>query len=228
MRYPGGKGKTYQHVINLMPVHRVYIETHLGGGAVLRNKRHAERSIALDADPEVIARWTSAGLAHGIDLLCARAEHFLEQYPFRGDELVYVDPPYHPATRRRQRVYKYDYVEADHERLLALLKRLPCKIILSGYANPLYAEQLAAWHTRTFSAKSHVDVRQETLWFNFEPPSVLHDSRYLGEDFRQRQSSKRRMERIKDKFRRMDALERAAIAQWLHESFPPTSEATQQ
>ena len=31
MNYPGGKGGVYQRLINLMPPHEVYIETHLGG-----------------------------------------------------------------------------------------------------------------------------------------------------------------------------------------------------
>lgn len=28
--YPGGKGAVYQRLINLMPLHDVYVETHLG------------------------------------------------------------------------------------------------------------------------------------------------------------------------------------------------------
>jgi len=44
MRYLGGKGKTYQRIINLMPPRRVYIETHLGGGGSLGTN-------ALQSDP---------------------------------------------------------------------------------------------------------------------------------------------------------------------------------
>ncbi len=50
MSYPGGKGKCYQRLINLMPPHETYIESHLGGGAVLRNKRPAKANIGIDAD----------------------------------------------------------------------------------------------------------------------------------------------------------------------------------
>jgi site-specific DNA-adenine methylase len=57
MRYPGGKGKCYQRLINLMPVHETYIETHLGGGAVMRNKRPAARNIGIDIDQQVIDVW---------------------------------------------------------------------------------------------------------------------------------------------------------------------------
>ena len=52
--YPGGKGGVFQRLINLMPSHEVYIETHLGGGAIMRNKRPALRNIGIEIDPKVI------------------------------------------------------------------------------------------------------------------------------------------------------------------------------
>ena len=219
MRYPGGKGKTYQHVINLMPPHRVYIETHLGGGAVMRQKRPAVRSIGIDVDQKIVLGWPPKTVL-GIELVCGRAEDFIAQYEFCGDELVYSDPPYHPHTRRRARVYTYDYSVEDHEQLLKLIASLPCMVILSGYANSLYNRVLSGWRTRTFRAKTHAGMREETLWFNFEPPQVLHDSRYLGDDFRARQTTKRRLERLRDKVRRMPAIERAVFSQWLRETYP--------
>jgi site-specific DNA-adenine methylase len=39
IKFLGGKGKCYQRLINLMPPHQTYIESHLGGGAVMRNKK---------------------------------------------------------------------------------------------------------------------------------------------------------------------------------------------
>jgi len=219
MRYPGGKGKTYQHIINLMPPHRVYIETHLGGGAVMRNKRPALHSIGIDVDDRLISVWSLVN-APEVELRCARAEDFLAQYQFLGDELVYADPPYYPGTRRQTKVYRCDYSVEDHERLLALLKSLPCKVILSGYANDLYSDLLKGWTTRTFRAKTHTDTREETLWFNFEVPQVLHDSRFVGETFRARQTAKRRMQRLQEKVNRMDPVERAAFTQWFNETFP--------
>ena len=219
MRYPGGKGKTYQHIINLMPVHRVYIETHLGGGAVMRRKLAAMHNIGVDADARAVAAWSTDPVP-GVEVFCKRAEDFLASYPFQGDELVYVDPPYHPATRRQKRVYRLDYSEEDHERLAALLRELPCMVILSGYANPVYERLLSDWRTKTFEAKTHVNVRTETLWFNFEPPKQLHDSRYVGTDFRERQTIRRRIGRLQDRIARMDAVERAAFMQWLHATYP--------
>jgi len=221
MNYPGGKGKTYQHIINLMPLHRVYIETHLGGGAVMRHKLPAVHSIGIDADERAVSAWAASPVP-GVEVLCKRAEEFLANYQFQGDELVYVDPPYHPATRRQKRVYRLDYTEEDHERLATLLRGLPCMVILSGYANPIYERVLASWGTRTFRAKTHVDVRTETLWFNFKPPQQLHDTRHVGAGFRERQTIRRRMNRLQERVERMDAVERSAFIQWLHETYSMT------
>ena len=226
MGFPGGKGKTYPHVINLMPRHRVYIETHLGSGAVMRHKRPAERNIGIDADQRVIERWAeSAETYPGLELLCSKAETFLTRYCFSGEELIYVDPPYYPSTRRRHRIYRHEYTEADHGELLRVLVSLPCKVIVSGYSNPMYQQELGHWRTRVFSSKTHTDVRLETLWFNFEPPTELHDSRYLGGNFRERESTRRRLKRMKQKLLRMEPRERAAIAQWLYQTVPLTPES---
>lgn len=219
MHYPGGKGKTFQHIINAMPPHRVYIETHLGGGAVMRHKLPAARNIGIDADPKALTAWPVQQTPH-VELIHGRAEEFLTQYKFRGDELVYSDPPYHPQTRKQARVYHKDYSVADHERLISILRTLPCMVIVSGYENGLYNSALDGWRTHTFRAKTHTDVREETLWLNFDPPQTLHDTRYLGHNFRERQTTKRRMQRLQEKVIRMDPLERAAFSQWLHNAYP--------
>jgi len=54
MNYPGGKGGVYHKLINLMPPHEIYIETHLGGGAIMRNKYPAKRNIGIEIDSQVI------------------------------------------------------------------------------------------------------------------------------------------------------------------------------
>ena len=38
-------------------IHRLYIETHLGGGAVMRNKRSAKRNIGIELNPKTIQVW---------------------------------------------------------------------------------------------------------------------------------------------------------------------------
>lgn len=219
MQYPGGKGKTYQHLINLMPPHDVYIETHLGGGAVLRNKKPACRSIGIDLDERVIDAWKRHPQV-ACELVYGRAENFLAGFEFKGQELIYADPPYLPSTRRREYVYRCDYTQADHEILLSSLCALPCNVMISGYASELYDEFLFGWNKTSFNAMSHTGVREETVWFNFEAPTQLHDTRYIGNSFRHRQAIKRRFHRWKAKFDGMEPVERHALIDWLYETYP--------
>src|SRR5260370_23286363 len=216
MRYPGGKGKTYQQIINLLPPHTTYIETHLGGGAVLRHKRPSQESIAIDRDPKVIEHWRHylPSLASYVE---ADALEYLTNTDFSGDEVVYCDPPYLPTTRRRARVYRYDYDKHDHERLLEVLRCLPCKVLISGYPSQLYNAQLGAWNTRTFAAKTHNGVRLEKLWFNYDPPKRLHDARYWGTDFRNRQNFRRRTDRLRRRISSLSSQEQHLLSDWLTE-----------
>ena len=76
-----------------MPPHEVYIETHLGGGAVIRNKRPARRNIGIEVDPKVIEKWPEKE-KRGIEIIQGDGVNFLKDYPLTGNEMVYCDPPY--------------------------------------------------------------------------------------------------------------------------------------
>ena len=217
MRYDGGKGTTYPQIINLMPPHRRYIESHLGGGAVMRHKRAAEEQIGIEIDQGVIASY-----GHAFTGICsvvnASAINWLSSESLDQETLVYVDPPYHPDTRRRARVYKHDYTVDDHQELLNFLCRLPAKVMVSGYDCPLYREHLSSWNQHRFFSQSHSGLREESIWFNFAPPVVLHDDRYLGQGFRQREVIRRRQHRLKDRLLKLSPSERASIHSWLGEN----------
>lgn len=165
---PRRKRQVLPALINLMPPHQTYIESHLGGGAVMRNKKAAQRNIGLDLDAQVIELWQSK-LSGTCELHQVDAVSFLEGYAFEGEELVYVDPPYVPETRRREKVYRCDYTEADHIRLLRCLVELPCNVMLSGYDCDLYNQELVGWRKVSFPAKTHVEMREEVVWMNFSP-----------------------------------------------------------
>jgi site-specific DNA-adenine methylase len=216
MRYPGGKGKCYQHIINVLPPHTTYIETHLGGGAVLRHKRAAQTNIGVDRDPAVIRNWQRQFPFWG-SFIEADAVDFLAARTFTGDEVLYCDPPYVPCTRLRDRVYRHEYSESDHVRLLETLQTLSCRIVVSGYPSNLYDELLRNWNTRSFRAKAHDGIRQEKLWFNFTPPARLHDAGHLGENFREREVIKRRVQRMKKRISRLSPQEQYSISDWLEE-----------
>lgn len=236
MAYPGGKGNVYQKIINQIPPHRVYIETHAGEAAVARHKRPARQNILIDLDPEVLAttryqiatngdedqlatsKMTMAIIAQNDDapawqFVCSDAVEWLQSYNFRGDEFVYADPPYLMETRRQQRqLYRYEYSETQHIELLTCLKRLPCPVMVSGYWSELYADLLAGWRSESFEAWTRGNTpATEYLWMNYPKPLELHDYAHLGNNFRERERIKRKKARWVKRLRKMPLLERQAI-----------------
>lgn len=211
MNYPGGKGGTYQKYINLMPPHEVYIESHLGGGAIMRYKKRAKRNIGIEIDPEIMEIWNSRNEIN-FELIHGNAISFLKSYPFTGKELVYCDPPYLRETRKKYYpLYKYEYSLSQHIELLEVVKSLPCMVMISGYESPLYIKFLKSWHTYSFQATTHHGMATEWIWMNYSKPVQLHDYRYLGDNFREREKTKLKLKRWAAKFKSMGVLERQAL-----------------
>ncbi|HEP1082242.1 TPA: DNA adenine methylase [Pasteurella multocida] len=218
MTYPGGKGKCFQQLINLMPPHEIYIETHLGSGAVLKNKKPAFKNIGIDLDSDVIKSWEDY-ISDNYEFINADAFEFLTKYPFSGKELIYCDPPYVLSTRKQKKIYKHEYSDEQHEKLLNLLCSIPCMIMISGYKNKLYDEKLSHWRKEKFFAKTHTGVREEHVWLNFKKPTTLHDASFLGSNFRERHIIKKRHNRLIQKFASMDPIERNHILEMLNKKY---------
>ncbi len=211
MKFPGGKGGTYQKYINLMPPHAVYIESHIGGGAIMRYKRKAKRNIGIEIDPEVIEIWKNKNQKY-FELINGDAVSFLKNYPFTGNELVYCDPPYLRETRKKYYpMYKYEYSISQHIELLSVIKTLPCMVMISGYESPLYIKSLKSWYTHSFQAKTHHGMATEWIWMNYPKPVQLHDYSYLGDNFREREKIKIKLKRSTARFKLMPILERQAL-----------------
>ena len=216
MNYTGGKGGVFQRLINFMPPHEVYIETHLGGGAVMRNKRPAMHNIGVEINPRVIQVWSDYNQID-IELIQADAVTYLENYHFTGKELIYCDPPYLRETRKKYYpIYKYEYTRNQHIGLLKVIKSLPCMVMISGYKSTLYAEFLKDWHTYSFQAACHHGIATEYIWMNYSSPVELHDYQYLGDTFRERERIKLRSERWIRRLKSMPVLERQALLLAIH------------
>ncbi|MCP5006797.1 MAG: DNA adenine methylase [Planctomycetes bacterium] len=211
MNYPGGKGLQYKKIINLIPPHEVYIETHLGGGSIMRKKRPARRNIGVEIDPKVIQKWsTITGIE--FELIHGDAIKHLRSYEFRGKEFVYCDPPYLRHTRKKYYpLFKYEYREEDHIKLLEVIKSLPCMVMISGYESSLYMESLKDWSTYVFQATTHHGMATEWIWMNYPAPLELHDYRYLGDTFRERERIKRKSQRWVARLKKIPVLERQAL-----------------
>ena len=84
-----------------------------------------------------------------------------------GDELVYCDPPYLLATRSGGRIYRYEFDELQHQRLLRVVRRIPARVMISGYWSQMYASALKGWSSVTFDTMTRGRLATEWLWFNY-------------------------------------------------------------
>jgi hypothetical protein len=136
---------------------------------------------------------------------------FLKSYRYTGRELVYCDPPYLHSTRSSHFRYEFEMSDVDHRRLLRVVMALPCRVMISGYRSAMYMRTLGGWNLETFQAMTRGGMATEYLWFNFERPVELHDYRYLGRGFRERERIKRKKQRWTERLLRMPQLERCAL-----------------
>lgn len=150
MRYDGGKNGAgvYQTIINQLPPHARYFEPFAGSAAVLRMKRPAAVSVALDSNPRAVATLrailegspframrvsfdkllaspqvasvdVAPGAAPKLFLATGDAILFLRRFPFTRDDLIYLDPPYLKSARRSQRdIYEHEFGTAGDHETL--------------------------------------------------------------------------------------------------------------
>lgn len=86
--------------------------------------------------------------------------------------LFYLDPPYLASTRTAGG-YAHEMTEADHGRLLDLIRTLKGNVILSGYPSETYATALADWRFVDFNLPNNAaggDAKRrmtERVWMNY-------------------------------------------------------------
>lgn len=215
MTYPGGKNGAgvYQAIINQMPPHRRYVEPFVGGGAILLAKRPAQETHIADLNGEALTAISDECRRRGVKVkaheTCGIA--MMKNFEGRRDDLVYCDPPYLMRTRSGKRLYQHELTDADHARLLAAVRRLDCMVMLSGYDNLLYRAELADWRAVYYMAPTRGGPREECLWCNFPVPAALHDYRYLGDGYRERERIRKKVVRWRSNFAGLPDLERRAI-----------------
>jgi DNA adenine methylase len=209
MGYFGSKATSglCQAIIAMMPPHDTYIESHLGGGAIMKRKPPALRNIGIDLDPQAIAGFQCS---YPVELINGCAHGFLADYDYQGSELIYSDPPYLMRSRSSGRRYRFDYDEQDHVELLQLLKQLPCRVIVSGYPSALYDELLIGWRNVELQVMNQGGVRTEKLWFNFTLDRVYWAS-YAGKNFTDRQRVKRKAANWGKRYQALPRAERLAV-----------------
>jgi DNA adenine methylase len=83
-----------QLIVALMPPHDVYIESHLGGGAIMQRKPPALRNIGIDLNRRALEKFRCD---YPVELVQACAHRFLADFKYSGRELFM-----HQTDQRRR------------------------------------------------------------------------------------------------------------------------------
>jgi DNA adenine methylase len=107
-----------------------------------------------------------------VTILCSDFREIIKYWD-EENTLMYLDPPYLHSTRTATDVYENEMTVEDHIDLLNLIKNSRGKVIISGYASPLYNRTLKGWKCKKKSVANHAsqaktkDMRTEVIWFNY-------------------------------------------------------------
>lgn len=216
--YLGSKAASgaYQAIIASMPAHDVYIESHLGSGAVMLRKPKSVEQYGLELDP-MVALQARLTMGDRCEVLNVDAHTFLLNAFDYGSRktLIYSDPPYLWSTRTSRKKYDYEYDDGDHRELLGILRECVARgamVMLSGYPSEIYDDFLVGWFTREFRVMTRGGPRTEKLWMSFDPGyAVPHWCDYAGRNFTERQRIKRKAERWGRKYSSLPAAEKLAV-----------------
>lgn len=167
---------------------RTIVRSHLahGTGGARMDRPTGFRTDGNSATTNVAGEW--ADLPDALEAVIERIKGVnIEQRPAielverhrASHTLIYLDPPYLPATRsaksrkpgERYHTYAFEMTVDEHRELLAACRSSEAMIILSGYPDPLYDELLPGWQRKEIAARAHRNSpRTECLWIN--PPAV--------------------------------------------------------
>lgn len=214
-RFVGAKRAmgVWQRIISEMPRHRVFVELFAGTGYLTRMKLPAERTILVDLDRTAPAA-TLPLTMRACKFVLADYRAVLGCLDLDPATLVYADPPYPLAVRSCQRsYYKHELVtDAEHRELLGILAALPALVMISGYRCPLYDELLSQWRRCEIpTVDRRGNKKTECVWMNFPPTANLHDTRFVGDNYRQRLRIRRKVARWLAMLEALPLGERAAL-----------------
>jgi DNA adenine methylase len=103
---------------------------------------------------------------HGVVIECGDALDVIRVQDTH-DALFFIDPPYVRSTRSSSG-YRHEMTDAQHIALLTQLKGVQGRVMVTGYASPLYDDLLSGWTrlTRSHFAASGAGAqnRTEVLW----------------------------------------------------------------
>lgn len=110
----------------------------------------------------------------GTIMLCRNVFEILKTWD-EDDTFFYLDPPYLHTTRSEGAtdVYENEMSLDDHLNLIHVVKSIRGKVLISGYASPIYSRGLKGWRYKKKNVPNHSgqgktkERRLEYLWMNY-------------------------------------------------------------
>ena len=158
---------------------RVWVKLSQGRGGALRSTGWRYFQAAGDCMPGTLRSYIDRMMAvaqrlAGVTLEALPALEIIDRYGGDPDTLLYVDPPYLFSTRAKTGIYRHEMGDPQpHVVLAEALHATAAAVVISGYPDPLYDEQLyVGWHRAQIPAHTGqcndkgVQQRTEILWSN--------------------------------------------------------------
>ena len=133
-------------------------------------------------------------VAHRLRRVALECLSFEELIPYYNDPetLLFIDPPYLPASRTERDNYQHEMSQQQHRELLDMVNSTKSQVIVTGYSSQMYEQALQspAWqrHAVTRASQIHNNAqagragkRTEMIWVkqHMSPTLFLFD---MGKD----------------------------------------------
>ena len=167
------------HIEKLQPVERArrtIIRAFMGFHPSYIHKLSESSTFRVTTEKTVSNAWTS--YADSINTFTDRLQRvtienkdafpLIEQFKSNPELLWYIDPPYLAETRTDNKVYRHEFSNDDHARLIDTLMDINGMIVLNGYESKLYEElENHGWQKQTLKTRNFTkQICNEAVWLN--------------------------------------------------------------
>lgn len=209
----------YQKIINQIPADiSLFVELFAGSAAITQRMNLGNTPVELnDIDPKV-KLLLEQKFKNNSNVTINDYDYF---YFFRfitsDKAFIFIDPPYLHATRKNNKLYKYELTDAQHIKLLQKVLEQTCYVAIIHPACELYDTMLKDWRSIDIEIRYHKKTSKERLYMNYDTPTELKDYQYLGNDSWERQRIKKRVLQYIQKFKKIPKQERNYILNELNQ-----------
>lgn len=210
--YPGSKNASgvIPFIINRLKKSDHLIIGMLGSGQVAQRCFNTKIT-GIDLNSTVCNAWINSKQ----DWLEVLNMNYLAFQP-KERSTFFFDPPYVHSTRRSGKDY-YDHEWGIPEHIAFLsysaeLNESGNSIAITHPVCELYDERLNGWEKHEFSYMTRAGLYNDCLWTNYATADIeLFNYGYLGDDFTQRQQTKRKFKSFTRKIAKLSFQEKMAL-----------------